>query len=318
MPRFIGEDSSYGLFEKVDLIPDGVSNTFSLPFPASDANSILVVYMNAVQQPNVDYSLSGSREIVFDFIPAGPPLPGEKPLYILFLGRQLSVPATLGNKPHYETYVGDGSVGPYPVSVTPPIFEDALIVFKNTTLQRINVDYTLDNTTNEITFVSPVLATDNLDIHVFGLERNDLLTVDDGSITTAKLADGAVTAEKMNLVPTPYSPSLVTFGGMNISVEDIHEAEFIPQGVETSLRLHFTVTLTGSEDNKIRVDLPINLASSTVNLAGDVTLVSNTSMENGIIRWGSVSAIDIYRQHGVNYTTEEWTVELKLDYKSVA
>ena len=183
MPRFIGENNPYGLFRKVNLTPNDVSSIFSLPFQVPDENSVLVVYGGSVQEPGVDYSLTnGGNRIVFSFVPSS-----SLSLYLVYLGQHFSVPVTLGNRPFYETFVGDGSVGPYPIAVTAPLYEASILVHKDSVLQRINVDYTLDNTTNEITFTDPVLVTENIDVYVFGLARNDVFTVDDGTITKEKL-----------------------------------------------------------------------------------------------------------------------------------
>lgn len=315
MARFLGNSSLLGVFEKQVIIPNDIDNEFLLQFKVGSANSLLVVYAGQLQEPNVDYDITeGGRKISFNFVPSS-----AFNLYVQYLGRELSIPANLGARPIRDEFDGDGTQTTFQLSPPHPAHEEGMVVFVDGVYQQNNVDWTVDITTNQITFATPPPpGTANIQVHIFGLERNDLVTVDELAITTNKLANNSVTAEKLNLKPEPYIPQLTTFAGMNNSSTVFHEAEFLDKGIITELSLHFTTNLSGTPDNKLRVSLPIALASNTINLAGVVNLSSPTNLETGMIRWGSNTAIDIYRQFGVNYTLEEWVVEVKLNYKTVA
>ena len=121
----------------------------------------------------------------------------------------------------------------------------------------------------------------------------------------------------MNLLYDDYALTLSTFGDMNIDTQTIHEAAFVDTGRCIRIRVHFTVTLSGTQDNKIRFNLPLPNNGST-NVSGSVTLSSSTSLENGIIRWGGANVFDVHRQFGALYDTDptEWTVEVNMEYES--
>jgi hypothetical protein len=92
MGNYIGRDVPYGQFDTQVLTPNSVLTTFNLTYKVSTAASILVVLAGAIQQPNIQYSLSnGGTQIVF----TSAPTTGSS-LFILYLGREMSS-ASIGN-----------------------------------------------------------------------------------------------------------------------------------------------------------------------------------------------------------------------------
>lgn len=310
MTKYIGQGVAYGLFEKQVLVPNGVDNTFALDYQVGSVGSILVVYSGSVQEPGVDYALSGGgTEIVFSFVPSI-----GFPLYIIYMGKEMQVPTIAGNFPLLEQALGDGVSTAFGLPLS-PLTIAGILVFKNGIQQRAFDEFTILGPT--VTFSSAPAFGDKLDFYILGIERTDLVTVDPLSITNDKIANNSITANKLNLVFEPWVPVLDTFGGMVIDSQTIHEAEFMDQGQCTKIRLQFTVQLSGTPDNKIRFTLPVPNSGSS-NVSGSVTLSSATSLENGILRWGGTNVLDIHRQFGVNYETNptEWTAEVNIEYES--
>jgi hypothetical protein len=100
MGKYIGRDNPYGLFEKqqITITQDSSGNdvrTYNLNYIVSGAASVLVVCERAVLEPDVDYAiLQGNAfsrlELAshIDLTPAD----GSLSLYVVYLGKQLSVP----------------------------------------------------------------------------------------------------------------------------------------------------------------------------------------------------------------------------------
>lgn len=314
MSRVIGNTSVLGVFETQTIVSNDVDNEFPLLYSVGSAASLDVIYDGQFLQPNVDFSLGNSgTSIVFGFVPSS-----AVTLFIKYGGRELLVPSNPGARPLRDHFVGDNVTVTFALSPVQPLFEEALIVFIDGVQQRFTEHWTLDSNTNEITFLTAPATSADIDVHILGLERNDLVSVDPGTITTDKIADGAVTNSKLNITLSPYNINglggLVTFGGMSIDTSDIQEAEYADCGEIVRVRILFTATFSGSPDNKIRVPMPIPIDS--VNVAGSVNLITASSLEMGIIRWGGAQSIDIYRNLGVNFSLEEWTAEIVLEYKA--
>lgn len=298
---YISKGNSYGLFEKQVLIPDGITDTFNLSFRPGQSGAILVVYAGTIQEPGRSYNLvNGGRQIRFSFIPDG----GDQ-LYVLYLGRELAVPSVVGNYPVHITKIGDGLNAEFSLSVSFTPVEPAMMVFKNGTLQHFPTDWTLDSSDGtKIVFATVPALGDKLDIYIHGVERTDLLTVDDASIT----------AQKLNLVYTPYTPNILTFNGMSLSSPDIAVARYLPFGKYCKVRLLFSATFGDSPSNRVRFTLPIENDGSGL-VAGTVTLSTASTLEHGVLRWGGLNEIDIKRINGVDFTVgEEWTFEIVLEY----
>lgn len=314
MGKYIGRDNPYGLFEKQVLPADGTLYMFNLTYKAGTPSSLLVVSNGAVLQPDSDYTLDlGGTAIRFGEPPVGS-------LYVLYLGRELSVPVAQNstNFSLLQQGLGDGTTTQFIMAVS-PLTPTGILVLKNGQIQRYKNDDL--STRGDFTVAGNIVAFevapevgDELDFYIFGTRAN-LALPDPGTITKIELANGSVTPEKMNLFYIPYIATISTFGGMVASNTQVFEAEYQDLGKLIKIRLHFSITLSGTPDNKIRFSIPEPNSGGT-NVSGSVTLTSETSIETGIVKWGSESGLDIYRQFGVNYELGEWTVEVNLEYKS--
>jgi hypothetical protein len=230
------------------------------------------------------------------------------------MGKELLVPSFAGAYPTLVQAAGDGTTTDFVLPLT-PLTESGIIVFKNGIQQRAMLQFSL--AANTVVFAVAPLSSELLDFYILGIERTDIVTVDPFAITNNKIGPMAVTADKLNLLYTAYTSGISTFGDMNIDSYVINKSEYIDLGRCIKLRFQATIILSGAPDNKIRFLLPITNNGSTL-VAGSVTLSSETTLENGIMRWGSVNHFDVYRQFGVNYECNptEWTIEVDMEYES--
>lgn len=294
---FVVRGNAYGLFEKQVLAPDGVLDTFDLNYRPGQAGAILVVYQGVIQEPAGSYNLiNGGAQINFSFVPDS----GSN-LFITYLGRELSVPAVIGNFPVHTTAIGDNLNTVFTLPVTP--VEPALMVHVNGILQHNGSEWTL--TGNQVTFTVAPALNDKIDFYIHGVERTDLLTVDDASITSAKL----------NLNYVPYTPAILTFGGMSRSSPVFAVNKFMPMGDYYRLRLMFSCTFGGTANDTIRFTLPPGFDNDGTGLAaGSCNISTATILETGVLRWAAVDSFDIKRPEGVNFTLgDEWTFEISMD-----
>ena len=314
MGRYLGRESTYGVFEKQKLSPDSTLKEFTLDHQVGSSTSILVINnvngVTKILEPGVDYSITHNGEkIAFTSAPAGDDGVGiSESLYIIYLGKQLLVPAVAGRSPLLVQASGNGTQTTFQVTNEVVLTEHGLIVFKNGVQQSHGNtrDFTIDD--NQVVFSSAPENGTKLDFYVFGgVERLTL--------NVADVADGEITPDKLNLYyGASYAPSVTTFSPMASSAS-VQEAKYLDLGKIIKLRLKILVTLTGSGDNKIRVSLPKNNDGDT-NISSTVVISSNDSLENGIVRWGASNAIDIYRQAGINYLTggKVYTIEATIEY----
>ena len=227
MGRYLGRESTYGVFEKQNIVPDGITKEFNLDHQIGSATSILVINtvngVTKILEAGLDYNIvNGGQKIVFADAPTADDRadPAER-LFILYLGKQLLVP------------IGDGQI----------------------TANKLNLSY------NEL-----------------------------------------------------YAPNISTFSPMTIDATTISEASYQVLGKIVRLRLKIVIELNGASDNKIRVSLPVNNDGNT-NISSTVVISSSDSLENGIVRWGAINAIDIYRQSGINYVAPKtYTIEATIEY----
>jgi hypothetical protein len=330
MGKYLGSTSPIGMLEIQDLTPeiDGTKTTFSLIYPAPTPSSILVIYSGNILRPvgtssvPSEYSLdAGGTKLVLKEAP----VQGFS-LHVVYLGRELTIPVSVGRSPLLVQVDCVDSIDEFSVSQT-TLIPSALIVFKNGVQLRhhntqdgviINEGDFYITSENKIKLMSSPSVGDKLDFYILGLERTDLVTVDANSISTGKIQDGAVTPEKLNMIFATYNPVISTFSGMNSVVQHTSIKEYQSLGKLVKLRLKFQVSLSGTEDNKIRFTLPVNNDGSTC-ISGSATISSNTSVESGIVRWGAVNALDIYRQFAVNYSINQtYTIEVFIEYKAAS
>lgn len=294
---YISRGMSYGFFEKQVISLDGVQDTFTLNYRPGQSGALLVVYSGTIQEPGTSYNLiEGGKKIRFSFVPEA-----DQTLYVLYLGRELTVPAVAGNFPVHETGTGDGQNKAFTLPVTPA--EPALMVYVDGILKRHDADWVLVG--NQVVFSEAPGDGTKLDFYVHGVERTDLTTVDDASVT----------AQKLNLNYVSYSPAIQTFNGMSRLTPTFAVSKYMPLGNYVKLRLRFTTTFGDTADNKVRVALPQGFPNATDLVAGSVTLSTPLTKELGILTSSSANAIDILRQSASNFTTgEPWTFEVVLEY----
>ena len=103
MGKYIGQEISYGLFEKQELLNrDQVSpplgptiTSYYLNRPVSSATAIQVVCERAILEPNVDYTvrtINGRSILALHNIDLDPGADGNLSLYVVFLGQTLLTP----------------------------------------------------------------------------------------------------------------------------------------------------------------------------------------------------------------------------------
>jgi len=182
---YIGRDITWGVFEKQVLTPDSSTTTFTLTYAAGSANSLLVVYSGVIQEPGVAYSLSGGgASIAFSEAPAT-----GATLYIIYLGKQVSVPRTAGQETTKQAFTGDGTTTSFTLT-DPPVVPAGVMVFVDGVLQREGSGNNFQSTGSTIVFST---APDNgaeIDVYTLTKEKVSIDTVADGSITLAKLNAG--------------------------------------------------------------------------------------------------------------------------------
>jgi len=313
MSGYIGKDPKYGLFQKQVIVGNGSTTTFTLSFKVAATASIMVAKNGLILEPGFDYSVSNSDQLTFTVAP----LISDK-VFLVFLGRELSVPKGVLTDPVYKSFTGNGSTTVFSTSPDGPLITATTIVAVNGVIKTPTTDFSVSGT--NITFVSAPANAAKIDVYIHGVERVDGLSpisVPDGSITTAKLADDAVTNSKIALTYSAFTAVLNTFNGMTISpAPTVIQSKYLELGEVVKYKLHAIVTLTGTPRERIRVTLPLNNDGSVL-IGGRVELSNATTQENGIIRWASTNQIDIERENSQPFTLEAWTIKLRCEYERV-
>ena len=182
---YIGRDPVYGVFEKQVLTPDSSTTTFTLDYAVGSANSLLVVYSGVVQNPGVAYSISGGgANITFSEAPAT-----SADLYIIYMGKQVTVPRTAGQETTKQTFTGDGSTTSFTLT-DPPVVPAGVMVFVDGLLQREGSGNNFVSSGSTIVFTAAPDSSAEIDVYTLVKEKVSIDTVADGSITLAKLNAG--------------------------------------------------------------------------------------------------------------------------------
>jgi hypothetical protein len=187
---YIGASPTYGVFDRQVLTGDGSTTTYNLDHMAVPT-SLLVVLDGVVQEPEYSYSTSlssGQPQITFS---AAPDAAGR--ISIVYLGNEVLTATPATSETHIDDFNGDGSTVAFTLTRTPAANNAAnFAVFVDNVYQRYGSSYAYTVVGDVLTFTSaPPAGTNNIQcIQLNGV--NTLNTVADGSITSAKIADGTV------------------------------------------------------------------------------------------------------------------------------
>lgn len=202
---YIGRESTYGLFENQVLTPDSSTVTFSLTYAVGSAGSILVVYGGVTQQPNVAYSISGGgTSITF----SEAPVTGTT-LYIVYMGKQLTVARAAGQETTTQSFTGNGSTTAFTLT-DPPVIESGVMVFVDGILQKLNTHFSVSGST--LTFNTAPDNNAEIDVYTLVKERVSVDTVADGAITRAKLT-GSITRSTVGVYSSISADATLVAGG---------------------------------------------------------------------------------------------------------
>ena len=187
MTSYIGVEPTAGSFDKQLITGDGSNATFDLDFPVAQAGQLLVSLDGIIQEPNFAFNISmssGDPKITF----AAAPVNGAR-IFIVYLGRTLLSMTTAQASPHIDEFNGNGSTTAFTLTQTPAgSGANNFIVFVNNVYQRYGSSYAFTVNGATITFTSaPPSGTNSIQVIQLS-QANTLNTVDDSTITRAKLS----------------------------------------------------------------------------------------------------------------------------------
>ena len=203
---YIGAQPSYGVFDRQVLTGDGSTTTFNLDYMAVPT-SLLVVLDGVVQEPEYSYSTSlssGQPQITFS---EAPDAAGRAS--IVYLGNEVLTATSATSETHIDEFNGDGSTVAFTMTRTPAANSAAnFAVFVDNVYQRYGSSYAYTTVGSTLTFTSaPPSGTNNIQcIQLNGV--NTLNTVADGSITSAKIADGTIARVDLSFDPEDDATAL--------------------------------------------------------------------------------------------------------------
>lgn len=188
---YIGAEPSYGVFERQILTGDGSTTTYNLDYPVSSPTQLLVSLDGVIQEPEYSYSVNSSTGQGTITFSEAPDASGR--VFIVYLGRQLLTATYTNSETYIDEFNGDGSTLTFTLTRTPAANSAAnFAVFVDNVYQRYGASYAYTVVGDTLTFTAaPPSGTNNIQcIQLNGV--NTLNTVADGSITSAKIADGTV------------------------------------------------------------------------------------------------------------------------------
>lgn len=206
---------------------------------------------------------------------------------------------TLTFSPQAQILSGDGSTTDYPLLMAPGS-DAALVVAVGGTLQKPGVDFTVSGST--ISFTSaPPSATNNIIVQNFGFAMGVSGTVADGTVTTEKIVDSAITAVKM-AADSVSTANIVDKAVTIAKIQDITSARILGRttagaGIVEQLNVGGSLTLAGgtlsgtaATDSQAGV---AELATTTEVQAGTDTarVPSVSSLRSGLIVPGSATSV---------------------------
>jgi len=184
---YIGNEPTFGAFEKQNITGDGSNSQFTLTHPVASASSILVSLGGVIQEPEAAYTISfvsGEPKITFASIPTN----GVK-IFVIYLGRQALTQsaASFTANPTVDAFTGDGSDTTFTLSTTPALPTKTMLVFVNGVFQKYTTNYSVSGTT--LTFTSA--PANNAVIVAINMNNSSevvISSVSNNSITNAKLS----------------------------------------------------------------------------------------------------------------------------------
>jgi hypothetical protein len=204
---YIGAEPSYGVFERQVITGDGSTTQYQLDHTVASPTQLLVVLGGIVQEPEYSYSTSTTNGVSYiNFSEAPDNLDRGS---IVYMGRQLLTAAATNSNTHIDEFNGDGSTVAFTLTQVPAAnTAENFMVFVDNVYQRNGASYAYTVTGSTLTFTSaPASGTNNIQvIQLNGV--NTLNTVADGSITTAKIQNTAVTKAKLNFDPEDDATAL--------------------------------------------------------------------------------------------------------------
>ena len=204
---YIGTEPSYGVFERQVITGDGSTVTWNLDHPVAEPTQLLVSLDGVIQEPFYSYSVafsSGQGTITFAAAPDA-----AARIFLIYMGRQLLTARTVLSETYLDTFNGDGSTVAFTMTQTPVVNTARnFMVYVDNVYQREGSSYAFTVTGDVITFTSaPPSGTANIQVYQLN-GFNELNTVADGSITSAKIQDGTVARADLAFDPEDDATAL--------------------------------------------------------------------------------------------------------------
>jgi len=240
MGNYIGRDVPYGQFDTQVLTPNSVLTTFNLTYKVSTAASILVVLAGAIQQPNIQYSLSnGGTQIVF----TSAPTTGSS-LFILYLGRELGTASGNGSA------VSDGDKGDITVSgsgTTWTVDSQAITYAK---LQTISASRLLGRAASTPGAAQEIVLGPSLFFN--GTTLNSIPLFNDGTAASPSVYFSTDVNTGI-FRPTEDNIAISTGGTERLRVKNGGQIRFTPLTADPTLNVQAGDVYYNSTTNKLRV-----------------------------------------------------------------
>ena len=204
---YIGAEPAYGSFDRQVITGDGSTTTYQLDYPVSNPTQLLVVLGGIVQEPEYSYTATTTNGVGYITFSEAPDAADRGS--IVYMGRQLLVATGTLSSPAIDTFNGNGSTTTFSLSRTPSAGSGAnLIVFVDNVYQRYGSSYAYTVVGATLTFTSaPPSGTNNIQcIQLNGV--NTLNTIADGSVTSAKIANGTVQKVDLSFDPEDDATAL--------------------------------------------------------------------------------------------------------------
>ena len=188
---YIGNEPSYGVFDRQILAGDGTTTQYNLDFLVAQPSSLLVSMDGIIQEPEYSYTTgqsAGQGHINFSEAPEN----GAR-LFLIYMGRQLltAQASTALNQTHLDEFNGNASTTAFSLTKT-PVSGSALnfMVYIDNVYQRGGTGLAFTVSGDTITFTSaPPSGTKNIQVYQLN-GVNTLNTIADNTVSVAKVQQG--------------------------------------------------------------------------------------------------------------------------------